>query len=1726
MSDPAERNDIAGVVFDEAWMQRQSITLVSADDPIVLWRLTDPYTNVSHLAVGTTWAADSYCKQLEHEFNLRDRLSTNWAMVPSALIRSPDGPVLVYVPAGATAWLESVAAELPSIADFLRGACAVANALSRLHEAHLLHCGLSPASLAYTAGGQVRLRSFGLAVDLATQSPRHLIGVSGAPAYTPPEQSRPESWHVDERSDLYALGIVLVERLTGKRPLNADTRADWLHAHLAVKPDAPSLARADVPPMLDAILLKLIAKEPNERYQSAESLRDDLTYCLQVWNAQGTIAKFPLGQDGLRRRIIQPDALFGRDEQCRLLADIYMRAARAGSAEIILLSGPAGAGKTALAVSLQTMTQQMSAPFTSGKPDQYQPATPYAPVVQALSNLVVSALQSAGLERDSIHARLLATFGGQNGLLNGLVPECEKLIGPRPVPELAVSEVPARVQRALLEAFQAFAAGGAPIVLFIDDLQWVDEATIGFIEMIARSEPANMVLLGALRDDESSHSPRFREFLDVVERERLPVSLMALPPLTETDLRRFVAASLQEPEERIARLASTIHARTGGNVFYANQLLRSLVDEKMIQYDVMKRQWSWNANGIYQHVQPDNVVDLLITRLARLPPYVQEMLRLLACIGVRSDEQIVCLLSGRSSEVVAQSLAAAEAVGLILFSDGQWIFPHDRVQEAAYALTAEDDRTAQHARTAAAMLTLWRDRLQDSAFDIASQIVLAQGATIELHQRDIFASALVIASGRAMAAASRTQALAYLMVANRILGVDRWADSYAMARRVAILRCECLLAIADLQGAASEIDEMFEHMATAIDQAEAHRLKAALLTVGSRYREATKTALAGLALLGVELPFQPTPAQVSAAYVTVKDGLAGRPITHLIDLPRMADPQIEATMGLLTALEATMFYPSKGLMLLHFAKMVELTLQYGVTGASVQGLAWLGVSIAHEYDAPEEGLAYAQVALALVERHGFDRYRTATLVALDQVSVWSQSLSHALAYARGAKAAGNQSAELRWLCYSCNHIISDLLVMGEDLAKVEEEVDLLVAIARDTGYEDIVGLVSTQAEFVRTLRGGYDKPVGAWETAYARQPEAERAKRTPMSALLFWTYLLRGEAAFLFGDLEAAAAALHEATPLTWATPAHINLSDFHLYSVLTATQSAYNPAAQASALESARVHRARFAKWAECNPETFRNKLDLIDAELARLNGDHVGAMKRFELAADAAVAAGFVHEQALAHELAARHAAGIGLAGACRHHLRLARACYRRWGAVGKVRQLDSKYPFLATGVSASGATLTIDRQDDLDIAVVMRTAQALSEEIVLERLIEKLMTSLVVHAGAQHGLLLLTHHGVLRIEATGSVIDSHVSVEIGSTELEESRIPLSILDLVVQSHKPVVFADAGVEGMPLHAASLALHPARSLMCLPLLKQGALVGVLYLENNLARDVFSPKKATMLEVLGPQLANSLEAARLYAELREENARRQETEAALRAARADLARTSNLIVMGELSASIAHEINQPLAGIVSSAGASLRWLRTDPPNLAEALANLEDIRNAGLRAADIVRALRALAKQTPTNLQPVDIDRLIRSILTLTQAEIEAKRVRLTSRLNAEAVPLLADSTQLQQVVLNLVTNALDAMAQQNGIRELVITSGVRDGSIVVSVQDTGSGISEDIIRRIFDPFFTTKKSGMGMGLAICRSIVESHGGKLEAVGGTRGGSSFILKLPVASAVRVTPVEP
>jgi len=1668
--------------IDEGWLNRCDITQLSQEGDLTYFRLRDPVTRQAWLAVRAPVEAPAACQRLERDYRLQ--LDPHWAVAPSAFLRSAEGPLLVY-PAGRSI-ADLIAQGRAAIGPFLEVAVNAANALALAHQRNILHGALQPEHVCIQHPQRVRLGGF--RADSAQR-------VSGPDApnstwsYLAPEQVCPHGSSSDQRSDIYALGAILYQLLLGELPLSGRDKRHWRQLHAGVQPRAAIDVDATVPLPLSRMLAKALAKEPDARYQSARALAIDLAHCQQQWVTKHAIEDFEPGcADSIAP---SRERLYGRSAELNAITLSLKALRRASMPQALFINGATGMGKSSLVDT--ALKAGADGYWAAGKCNSLEQAVPYAPWIEILQSLTTQLLAKNSQDLDALRREILRRIKGRGRLLGKLAPELKLIIGPLPeLPEKPTRLALQKELRAIVEFLHVFSRPGHPLALFLDDMQWADDATRHLLAELFAKPPGNLLLIIAQRNDTRPNSAA------ISPPATLRSTTLNLRPLPVAAVMELIGERYHVLPEAALQVAELVHAKTAGNPFFINQILTAMVEDQLFTFDTQAMRWTWSLEAVAQHRYADNVADLMVQRLARLPAAQRDVLRIASAVGSRCDERLLEYLLGQPAGHTTEPLRALMAAGFLLPGQKDLGFAHDRVQEAAYELTPKRARALLHGRIAQAMQHIWQHEPRDTVFAIANQLQRANPRAFAADDCAAFLALLREAALRARDNGAIDQTAGYLNTADHLLRLTAAHETHALhAFTVACMAAECDMQRSRMPQAEARIIECRQRAQSALDQARVCRLQARLYTLRGDYQAAVNAATSGLELLGINLARGTDQAQVQASYAHVQALIEQKGRHCLESLPRTDSEEVTVAIGLLATLSSS-FFVQDDIGFLHLAKLMELSLIQGVAPGSTYGMAWFGVMIAERFGAYHDGHAYSLAALKLIERHGFEGDLTSALLALDQVSAWTSPMEFARRTALEAVDSGRLSGDLAMSCYACNHLVSDSLFMGRYLQDVADEVAQGLATVRRCGYSDVEQILLAQQGFVANLSGH----------PFPGSTVAVQSRTT-----LFFQHLFSGMSAFYLGNIKQATRSLACAGEHAWAAPAHINLADYHLFHGLT-LGSPEAPGSLASKLATLQALRERFVGWSNFNPVTFRNKLLLIEGVIAKLNGDGLAAIRCFDQAQIAATAAGFIHEQALAHEQLAEVCIPSGLISGANLHLRIARDCFHIWGATGKVRQLETLHPFLRT--QPVQETHRSSSQARLDLEAGIEAARALSEEVLLEGLIETLMGHLTQHSGADHGALLIVSGAEFQMAALAYIDDAGLHVRMDNCQKFLTQAPLSIINATLRTKKPLVLNDALSECPEAFRQELQARNARSVLCLPLVIQGVLIGLVYLENRLVPNLFGSQRLAMLEILASQAAVSLQTAKFYTRLAEDNQTRAQMEAELRRSRAELASSAHLQVMNELSASIAHEISQPLLGIASNAAASLRWLKREQPDLTEAIAGLEDIRNDSERAANIVRALRSLAKQSPMQLKAVKLDEQLQQVVRLTSTDAAKCKVNVQTELQA-GVSVMADPVQLQQLVFNLITNALEALTGYRSDGLLRISSQVLADRVEICVDDNGPGIAPQERDRVFGAFYTTKSGGLGMGLAICSSVVQAHDGQLQAQVSELGGCRIRFTLPVHS---------
>ena len=1420
-------------------------------------------------------------RRLEHEYSLAAEVDPAWGAKPLALARHERRTTLLLEDPGGEPLdliLERGQGQPLDLTRALRIAIGLTTALAQVHRHGIVHKDIKPENVLVGDADRVWLTGFGIASRLPRerQPPAPPEIISGTLAYMAPEQTGCMNRSVDARSDFYSLGVTLYRMLTDALPFAAADPLEWVHCHVARQPVPPS-SRAAVPEPLSSLTMKLLAKNAEERYQTAEGLEADLRHCLAEWESLGRIDQFPLGKRDSSDRLLIPEKLYGREVEIDALLATFDRVVASGIPEIALVSGYSGVGKSSVVNELHKVLVPRGL-FAEGKFDQYKRDIPYATLAQAFQTLVRQILVKSQAEMDQWRYALADAVGPNGHPIVNLVPELELIIGEQPpLSDLPPQDAQNRFQMVLLRLLNVFARKEHPLALFLDDLQWVDSATLDFLEyLFIHSGIRYLLVIGAYRENEVSQGHPLARAFDTIRAGDVRVQEIVLAPLDQENTETLVAEALHCQRERAQPLAQLLMEKTGGNPFFTIRFLTALTEEGLLVFDTGGQLWRWDTDRIREKNYSDNVVHLMTDRLKSLSTATREALKELACLGNIAEIRLMELIRGETAEALHATLWEAVYAGIVFRLENAYKFLHDSIQEAAYALIPEELRAERHLRIARLLVAnLTPDELGERLFAIANQFNRSATLLTDPAEASQVAAIHLRAGRRAKASGAYESAHAHLMSATALLNEYNWANQYDSTFETWMERAECEFLVRNDDQSKAILVELLERVRSIADQAAVYRLRVLLHIMRSEILEAVACARLCLHLFAIEIPQTPTQNQVQAEFDALWRTLGPRQIEELVELPMMRNHKLEAAMRVLAiAVEPCYFIDLNQFCVLLF-RITLMSIENGISGPTAYACAALGAIMGDVFHSHRDGYRFSRLACDLVEKYGFIEYQARVYLAMSLTAHWTEPIGSAIEFNRLAYKRATESGDLTFAAHTNHQYLKCLLLRNDSLDVVWRESERVLDAARDAGFRDAEDLILNEQRFVAAMQGrtpafsASGDPEGDEEVYEATLTDS----RMPLMVCLYWTLKLK--ARFLFGDLAGALEALRRARRLVRSFVATIGQLDYSFYSALTVTAlfESSSDEERSQWREHLEAQRDQLREWAETYPPTFADKYTLVLAEIARIEGRDVDAMRLYEQAIHLTRENGFIQNEALAHELAARFYAVRGVETVANTYLRNARNCYDRWGAKGKVAQFDARHPRLHEEATPASFTATIGTPvRQLDVESVVKASQALSSEIVLPRLIETLMRLAIEHAGAERGLLILLRGDEPQIEAEVTTGHEGVAVTVRRTAVTPSDLPQSALHYVIRTRQHVLLDDASVGNLYSEDEYLRQKRTRSVLCLPIVTQTKLVGALYLENNLTPRAFTSDRVTVLELLASQAAISLENAGLYSELQRSEA--------------------------------------------------------------------------------------------------------------------------------------------------------------------------------------------------------------------------------------------------------------
>jgi predicted ATPase/anti-anti-sigma regulatory factor len=1450
---------------------------------------------------------------LRHEHGILRDLDLPGVTRALGLERREHGLALILDDIHAPALTELLASRKLHLTEALRIALLLTETLAALHARGIVHKDIEPGNVLVSPDlSAVHLVDFGVATRIShetafTASPEALEGTLG---YMSPEQTGRMNRTVDHRSDLYSLGCVLYEMLTRERPFTPTDPMELVYSHVAKRPTPPEERAPALPPVVSAITMKLLAKAAEDRYQTAAGLAADLQACLDQLDEKGTIDDFPLGRHDHTTTLKIPHKIYGRNEQKAALFAAFERAAT-GGAELVLVAGSAGIGKSALVRELVGPLARRGGHLAEGKFEQRSRSVPYSSITEALRRLLQALLAERSEVLARARARIASALGANASVLGELIPEIDLLIGPSSrAPELGPAEARNRFHLVVRRFVRALGQPGQPLVLFLDDLQWADSASLELLRLIVTDpERGDLLIIGAYRDNEVMPTHPLSTAIDALHQGGVPITELSLGPLELEDVVALLAGALGGRADDVVPLARLLHDKTHSNPFFVHQFLSVLAEERLLVFDTRVGAWRYDIEAIAARDVTDNVVDFMVDRIGLLPKETQEALRLSSAIGHAFDLHTLATILEMPPAHAARALWPALRQGLVLPVDGSFSyahheeeddddpvdsqssfeasyrFLHDRVQQAAYSTIGQEERRTVHLRIGRLLLSATpQQALDERLFEVVDHLSYGALLITDPAERSRLAEFELLAGGRAKAGAAYEQAADYFRTGLTMLGEDAWETAYPLAFGLIVGAAESEYLCGRFEEADARFQEAQRRARDDLDLTTIRRLRLRLYQVAGHYAEGLEIGLAALEPFGIRFPDddEAIALAVQEELRVIGEAMAGRTIASLEHAPKLRDPRVVAAINLLADIAPCAYIGRPPVFPLVAMRMVSLSLRHGGnTEASCYAYSVYALMLVSVLGDIEAGYQFSEMSLRLNDRFGTLRLR-GTLLHLhgDHIQFWKRSFAAGLPTLDRAFTACLEAGDLVYASYLAFETVWQRYEKGDVLEDVLLASERFAAFALKIKSEPVFDTICLEQQFFSRLREP-SPPDGPLLGSNLFDVDAclERLTKASFGCGIAFYHVMRLILHYTEGRPEEALAAAEDARAVEGAMMAMPIEATYHLFRGLSlfACAEARSGEARREMLMTADHEVDKLGLWALHAPDNFEHGHHLLCAERARSEGDEAGAADLYERAIEAARRGGLLHREALASQRAGEHALSRGRRRLAALHLGAAHDLYRQWGADGLAAKLCERFPDLALGAGVDDFGLeeptsyvpegsTTDAL--FDVTTVLRTTEAIAGEIVLDRALERVMHAVLLSSGARRSALLIARGHDIELAASMTVDPDEVCVGTRTPIAECDELARSVVQYVTRTRSALVVGDASSD--PRFAADpyIEARSPRSLLCLPLEHQGRLSGVLYLENDVITDAFTARRIALLRMLCNQIAITIENALLYANVK------------------------------------------------------------------------------------------------------------------------------------------------------------------------------------------------------------------------------------------------------------------
>ncbi|BAY10149.1 trifunctional serine/threonine-protein kinase/ATP-binding protein/sensor histidine kinase [Calothrix sp. NIES-2098] len=1469
--------------------------------PVVLKLLTAEYPSFNELV------------QFRHQYTIAKNLNIPGIIHPLSLESYGNSYILVMPDTGEISLREYIKNQNITLVDFLSIAIQLIAIIQDLHEHRVIHKDIKPANILINSQTkQVQIIDFSIASLLPKETPEIQSPnvLEGTLAYISPEQTGRMNRGIDYRSDYYSLGVTLYEILTKELPFQSNDPMELVHCHLAKMPTAIGNSQ-EIPQVIADIVMKLMAKNAEDRYQSALGLKHDLELCLHQLKNTGEISDFEIAQRDVCDRFLIPEKLYGREAEVNTLLQAFERVAN-GTSEMMLVAGFSGIGKTAVVNEVHKPITRQHGYFIKGKFDQFNRNIPLSAFVQALRDLMGQLLSESDGQLAQWRNQILQVVRENAQVLIEVIPELERVIGKQPpAPELSGTAAQNRFNLLFQKFIAIFTTKEHPLVMFLDDLQWADLASLQLIKLLMEDKNY-LLLLGAYRDNEVSPAHPFMLTVEELKKAGKTVNAITLAPLSLKDANQLVADTLHCTTEQTLPITELINRKTKGNPFFTTQFLKTLHEDGQITFNRQQGYWECDLAQVNALSVTNDVVEFMATQLQKLPHKTQNILKLAACIGNSFDLKTLAVVSQQSPQAVADALWEVLQEGLILpqsqvykfyLSDGQQVnnneienvayrFLHDRVQQAAYSLIPEDQKQVTHLAIGQLLhANIPETQLESNIFEIVNHLNISIDLITQPEKKLELAELNLMAGRKAKSAIAYNAAVKYCTQAIDLLPTDTWAEQYELTLNLHYERLEATYLNTDFDQLGVWGDIILESATSLLDTIKVHETRMMAFRSQGRFAEAVETGLQVLKLLGVEFPAQPTIADIDAAAQQTRQLWQGRTPSSLLDLPAMSDPHQLAAMQIFSNLVSSAHIAAPLFLPLLIFKQVEMSIQFGNSPITIFSYADYGLVLCGVMGDLDAGYEFGQLSLKLLEKLQVNAFKSRAYFIINTfIRHWKEPLHHTFPSLLEGYQNGLESGD--WVFMALNLVIYSQhgYWSGRELTDLAQEMEVYRQVISQVKQEANLKYQECYQQTILNLLGQAKVPYCLEGKVFNATEVLPSLQATGNRTGLFYLHLNQAVLCYLFGEYKLASQQVALAEQYSDAVVAYFVVVIRVFYDALIhlARYTDADTQEQSAILERINAHQEKLQTWANHAPFNHLHRWQLVAAERYRVLGEFAAAMEHYDLAIAGAKTHGYLQEEALSNELAAKFYLTWSKQKVAAGYMQEAYYCYARWGAKAKTEELENRYPdllypILQQGVQTLNVLETLSSSVSpqisihtsrnrsrssgnsinvtLDFAAILKASQAISGTIQLDELLHKLTQIILQYSGGDRCALILPNS---RGEWFLRAIAVAENTEIFSEALEgNANLPVKLIQYVKNTQEIVVIDELKTD-LPVIDEYLRQRQPKSLLCLPILNQGQVIGILYLKNHVTSGVFTSDRILILSFLCTQAAISLQNAQLY----------------------------------------------------------------------------------------------------------------------------------------------------------------------------------------------------------------------------------------------------------------------